>query len=84
MDKKTELTLRGLRMLNCNLTQKEIAKRLRLSDVGYSYIETRQNVGTIKTWLRIQSIYRLSDEQLVRLMKRQVRWKDKNNGIPRA
>ena len=70
-----ELTLRKLRQTHCNLTQKEMAKRLRMSDVGYSYIEKRQNTGTVRSWLRIQKIYGLTDNQLVALLKRQVKWK---------
>lgn len=70
-----ELTLRKLRETHCKLTQQEMAKRLRMSYVGYGYIERRRNMGTIRAWLKIQKVYGLDDATLVAMLKRQVRWK---------
>lgn len=61
--------LRDVRYLNGDLTQLEVAKRIGISLGAYSLIENKKRIGSRKTWLKIQELFNLTDEEVWSLQK---------------
>ena len=61
--------LREVRYVNGDLSQKEVAAKLGISEGAYSYIENGQRTGSINTWKKIQEVFNLTDEETFQLQK---------------
>ncbi|MBQ6447107.1 MAG: helix-turn-helix transcriptional regulator [Bacillus sp. (in: Bacteria)] len=66
-------TLRDVRYKNGDLTQKEMADKIGISVGAYSLIESGKRVGSTKTWLKIQELFNLTDEEVWRLQTKKER-----------
>lgn len=55
--------------MELGFTQEDVAKKLGCCKDAYSKIEAGKRDGTIKTWLKIQEILCLSNDELVEAMK---------------
>ena len=62
--------LRDVRYKNGDLTQEEMASRIGISKGAYSLIENKKRVGSRKTWLKIQKLFNLKDDEVWQLQKR--------------
>lgn len=62
-------TLRDVRYVNGNLTQKQMADKIGISVGAYSLIESGKRVGSARTWLRIQALFGLTDAEVWKLQK---------------
>ena len=62
-------TLRDVRYQNGDLTQKEMADKIGISLGAYSLIENGKRIGSTKTWVKIQSLFNLTDEEAWQLQK---------------
>ncbi len=62
-------SLRDVRYHNGELTQEEMARRIGISKGAYSLIEQGKRVGSIKTWVKIQELFGLSDNEVWVLQK---------------
>jgi len=62
-------SLRDVRYKNGDLSQKEVAKMIGISPASYYMIETKQRVGSNKTWRKIQEVFKLTDAEVWRLQK---------------
>ena len=63
-------TLKDVRHFH-DLTMKEMAEKIGISVSAYQLIEQKKRVGSTKTWMRIQELFNLSDEQVWKLQKPQ-------------
>lgn len=61
--------LRDVRYFNGNLTQQEMADKIGISLGAYSLIENGKRVGSTKTWVKIQELFNLTDEEVWQLQK---------------
>ena len=61
--------LRDIRYQNNELSQEEMAKRIGITKSAYCLIERGQRFGSFKTWLKIQSLFNLTDAEVWRLIK---------------
>lgn len=61
--------LRDVRYKNGNLTQQEMADKIGISKGAYSLIEQRKRIGSTKTWVKIQELFNLTDEEVWQLQK---------------
>ena len=61
--------LRDVRYKNGNLTQQEMADKIGISKGAYSLIEQRKRIGSTKTWVKIQELFKLTDEEVWQLQK---------------
>ena len=61
--------LRDVRYKNGNLTQQEMADKIGISKGAYSLIEQRKRIGSTKTWVNIQELFNLTDEEVWQLQK---------------
>lgn len=62
-------SLRDIRYQNNELSQEEMAKRIGITKSAYCNIERGQRFGSVKTWLKIQSLFKLTDAEVWRLIK---------------
>ena len=62
--------LRDIRYKNGDLTQEQMAEKIGISKGAYSLIERKERVGSRKTWLKIQQLFKLKDEEVWKLQKR--------------
>ncbi len=62
-------SLRDVRYKNGDLTQQEMADKIGISKGAYSLIEQGKRVGSIRTWVKIQELFNLTDEEVWRLQK---------------
>lgn len=62
-------SLKDVRYMNGHLTQQEIAEKIGISVGAYSLIESGKRVGSTKTWVKIQELFNLTDEQVWQLQK---------------
>lgn len=49
------------------MTQKEVAKYLGISEIGYRQIESGKRIGTIKTWDKLEDLFNLHQRELRRM-----------------
>lgn len=63
-------SLRDVRYKNGDLSQTEMALKLGISVSSYSNIESGKVYGNVKTWKRIQEVFKLTDDEVWRLMNR--------------
>ena len=63
------LNLRDVRYKNGNLTQQEMADKIGISLGAYSLIENGKRTGSTRTWLKIQELFKLTDEEVWKLQK---------------
>lgn len=61
--------LREVRFMNGDLSQKEAASKLGISEGAYSQIEKGKRTGSTKTWKKIQEVFNLTDEEVWSLQK---------------
>ena len=61
--------LREVRYQNGDLSQRETAEKIGISEGAYSYIENGKRTGSTKTWKKIQEVFNLSDEEVWKLQK---------------
>ena len=61
--------LREVRFKNGDLSQREAAAKLGISDGAYSCIEKGKRTGSTKTWRKIQEVFNLTDEEVWHLQK---------------
>lgn len=62
-------SLRDVRYMNGDLTQKEMADKIGISIGAYQLIESGKRVGSTKTWMKIQELFKLSDQEVWQLQK---------------
>ena len=62
--------LRDIRYKNGDLTQEQMAEKIGISKGAYSLIENKKRIGSRRTWLKIQSLFNLKDEEVWKLQKR--------------
>ena len=62
--------LRDLRYQNGDISQKEMAKKIGISCGAYSLIERGKRVGSRSTWLKIQRLFNLKDDEVWKLQNR--------------
>lgn len=62
-------SLKEIRVLKGDLSQNEVASMLGVSVCAYSLIESGKRTGSVKTWAKIQSIFKLTDEETWKLIK---------------
>lgn len=62
-------SLRDVRYKNGDLTQKEMADKIGISLGAYSLIENGKRIGSSKTWVKIQELFNLTDEEVWKLQK---------------
>lgn len=55
--------------MNGNLTQKEMAEKIGITIGAYALIESGKRVGSTKTWMKIQELFKLSDQEVWQLQK---------------
>ena len=46
------------------MTQKDVAKRLGISEIGYRQIESGKRIGSIKTWDMLEDLFNIHQRQL--------------------
>lgn len=61
--------LRDIRYKNGDLTQEQMANRIGISKGAYSLIENGKRVGSRQTWLKIQQLFKLKDEEVWKMQK---------------
>ena len=61
--------LQDLRYQNGRMSQREMARKIGMSECGYSLIERGKRAGSRKVWLKIQTIFNLKDEDIWKLQK---------------
>lgn len=61
--------LRDVRYQNGNITQKEMADKIGISIGAYSLIEAGKRTGSTKTWIKIQNLFKLKDDEVWKLQK---------------
>lgn len=61
--------LREVRYTHGDLSQKETASKIGISEGAYSYIEKGKRTGSTRTWKRIQEVFNLTDEEVWFLQK---------------
>lgn len=61
--------LREVRYKNGDLSQKETASKLGISEGAYSQIEKGKRTGSTRTWIQIQKVFNLTDEETWFLQK---------------
>lgn len=61
--------LREVRFVNGDLSQRETAAKLGISEGAYSYIEKGKRTGSTRTWKKIQEVFHLTDEEVWSLQK---------------
>lgn len=61
--------LREVRFVNGDLSQRETASKLEISEGAYSQIEKGKRTGSTKTWKKIQEVFNLTDEEVWSLQK---------------
>lgn len=61
--------LRDVRYKNGDLTQQEMSEKIGISLGAYCLIENGKRTGSTKTWLKIQELFKLTDEEVWRLQK---------------
>ena len=61
--------LKEVRVLNGDLSQQEVAEKLGISTGAYSFIENGKRTGSTKTWMKIQELFNLTDEDVWNLQK---------------
>lgn len=59
--------LRDVRYKNGDLTQKEVAEKIGISEGSYNAIENGKRYGSNKTWNKLQALFGLSDADVWRL-----------------
>lgn len=59
--------LLDLRYQNGRMSQSEMAEKIGISVGAYSLIERGKRVGSRKTWLKIQTLFNLKDDEVWRL-----------------
>ena len=57
-------SLRDVRYKNGDLSQKEMAQKIGISDGSYSLIENGKRHGSNKTWNTIQKLFDLTDAEV--------------------
>lgn len=62
-------SLREIRYKNGDLSQKETASKIGISEGAYSQIENGKRTGATKTWRKIQEVFKLTDEEVWQLQK---------------
>ena len=65
--------LKDARFANGRLTQKEVADKLEISVNSYVRIENGEHIGSTKTWLKLQNLFNLTDEETWQLQKNKVK-----------
>lgn len=61
--------LRDVRYKNGDLSQKDMAQKIGISQVAYSMIEAGKRTGSTNTWKKIQELFNLTDEETWQLQK---------------
>lgn len=46
------------------MTQKEVAERLEISEIGYRQIESGKRLGAIKTWDMLEDLFNVHQRKL--------------------
>lgn len=61
--------LQDLRYQNGRISQREMAEKIGITEGAYSLIERGQRNGSRKTWLKIQALFNLKDEDVWRMQR---------------
>ncbi len=56
--------LKDLRYQNGRISQREMAEKIGISEGAYSLIERGKRIGSRKTWLKIQNLFKLKDDEV--------------------
>ena len=61
--------LKDLRYQNGRISQREMAEKIGITEGAYSLIEGGKRVGSHRTWVKIQSLFKLTDDEVWKLQK---------------
>lgn len=62
-------TLPEVRFLKGRMTQQQVADKLGITLTSYAFIENGHRHGSFKTWVKIQKLFNLTDDECWKIQK---------------